>query len=197
MIDKRRAWEIVYDYVQDEGLRRHMGAVAAAMNWYAAKLGEDKDRWEIAGILHDFDWEIHATLDEHPIKGAPILRNQGVDEEMIRVILSHYSEGTGVEREKGIDFALLACDEVTGLLIASALVRPSKDIREMKLSSVRKKWKNSRFAAGVDRRHVALATAEFSQICFGGELELWEHIGNVLTAMQNDATSLGLDGSLA
>ena len=196
-VDRESAWQIVCEYVKDEGLRRHMLAVAVAMRWYAEEMNEDADRWEIAGILHDFDWEIHANLDEHPIKGAPILRERGVDEETIRVILSHYTAGTGVVREKPIDFALYACDEITGLLIASALVRPSKDIREMKLSSVRKKWKTTRFAAGVDREQVTLATEEFSQHCFAGNLQLWEHIGNVMNGMQAEAELLGLDGSLA
>jgi predicted hydrolase (HD superfamily) len=116
---------------------------------------------------------------------------------MIRIILSHYTEGTGVDREKPIDFALLACDEITGLIIATALVRPSKNIRDVRLKSIRKKWKDSRFAAGVHRDHVEEVTADFSRVCFQGQLDLWSHIGNVLEAMQGDAERLGLDGSLA
>lgn len=174
-----------------------MLAVSATMRHYAQFLGEDVAFWETIGLLHDFDWEIHANLNEHPIKGAEILRQQGWDEETVRVILSHYTEGTGVKREKPVDFALLACDEVTGLIIATALVRPSKDIAEVKLSSVRKKWKDRRFAAGVDREHVEAVTADFSRECFGGRLELWEHIGHVLGAMQTAAAELELDGRLA
>lgn len=192
-----QAWELVCEFVQDAGLRRHMVSVAAAMGFYAEKLGGDVDYWRVVGLIHDFDWEMHPDLDRHPIKGADILRQRGVDAEIIRTILSHYTEGTGVEREKPIDFALLACDELTGLIIATALVRPSRNIADVKLKSIRKKWKDRRFAAGVDREHVIEVTADFSQCCFGGELALWTHIGNVLAAMRNDAEMLGLDGRLA
>ena len=104
--------------------------------------------------------------------------------------------GTGVAPEKPIDFALLACDEVTGLIIASALIRPNKDIRDTTIRSIKKKWKNRRFAAGVDRDHVIQATEDFSQISFDGQLDLWTHIGNVLAAMQGIAAELELDGRL-
>ncbi len=191
------AWELVCEYVQDSGLRRHMLAVSAAMGFYARQLGEDQDYWEIVGLLHDFDWEIHPDLDRHPIDGAEILRNRGWDEETIRVILSHYTEGTGVVREKPVDFVLYACDEVTGLVIATTLVRPSKRIGDVTLSSLRKKWKDRRFAAGVDRPHVISATDDLSRHCFQGKLELWDHIANVLAAMQEEAESLELDGRLA
>lgn len=191
------AWNLVTEFVQDSGLRRHMIAVAVAMRWYAEKLGVDADYWEAVGLLHDFDWEIHPDLDRHPIKGADILRERGVDEATIRTILSHYTAGSGVEREQPIDFALLACDEITGLIIATALVRPSKDIRDVALKSVRKKWKTTQFAAGVERPHVEEVTADFSRECFAGQLELWQHIENVLTAMKGAAERLELDGRLA
>ena len=197
MKTRDEAWDLVCEFVKDGGLRRHMLAVSAAMRFYAEQLGEDVDFWETVGLLHDFDWEIHSDLDRHPIQGAPILRERGWDEETIRVILSHYSEGTGVERAKPIDFALLACDEITGLIIATALVRPSMNVGDVKISSIRKKWKTPRFAAGVDREHVEAVTADFSRECFGGKLELWQHIGNVLTAMQDAAEVLELDGRLA
>ncbi|MCP4360719.1 MAG: HAD family hydrolase [Chloroflexi bacterium] len=174
-----------------------MLAVSAAMHWYGNKLGADADYWEVVGLIHDFDWEVHPDLDRHPIKGADILRTRGWDEETIRVILSHYTQGTGVERTRSIDFALLACDEITGLIIATALVRPSKNIHDVKLKSIRKKWKDKRFAAGVDRNHVTEVTADFSRECFAGKLEPWEHISNVLTAMQGAADVLALDGRLA
>lgn len=197
MLSKEQAWNLVTEHVQDEGLRRHMQAVGKAMRYYAPQLDGDPDYWEAVGLVHDFDWEIHPNLNEHPIKGAEILRARGVDEETIRTVLSHYEKGTGITREKPIDFALLACDEITGLLIAATLVRPSKDIREMKLKSVRKKWKDKRFAGGVDRDHVVAATADFSEACFDGELELWDHISHVLEAMQMGADELGLAGQLA
>jgi putative nucleotidyltransferase with HDIG domain len=188
------AWNVVCEFVQDEGLRRHIVAVGAAMRWYAGQLNEDADYWQTIGLLHDFDWEIHPDLNRHPMAGAPLLRQRGWDEETIRIILSHYSEGTGVEREKPVDFALLACDEITGLIIATTLVRPVKDICQVELSSVRKKWKNRAFAAGVDRDHVEQVTADFSRACFAGQLELWQHVGNVLLAMQDAAAALKLDG---
>jgi predicted hydrolase (HD superfamily) len=197
MKNKDEAWNLVCNYVQDWGLRRHMLSVGAAMHFYAELLDENPDSWEIIGLIHDFDWEIHPDLNHHPIEGSKILLEQGWDEETVRVILSHYTEGTGIEREKPIDFALLACDEVTGLVIATALVRPSKDIRDVNIKSVRKKWKDKRFAAGVDRRHVEEATEDLSRVCFDGQLALWDHIENVLGAMKREATILELDGRLA
>lgn len=194
---RQDAWETVCRYVQEHGLRRHMLAVSTAMVDYARRLDEDPDYWGTVGLLHDFDWEIHPNLGEHPGKGADILRAEGWDEETIRVILSHYTEGTGVEREKPIDFALLACDEITGLIIATTLVKPSRDIADVTTSTLRKKWKDRRFAAGVDRDDVTAMVADFSRECFGGQLELWEHIDNVLAAMREDAAELELDGRLA
>jgi len=194
---KEDAWSLVKEFVQEPGLRRHILSVAAAMRHYANLLKEDADYWESIGLLHDFDWEIHHDLDRHPVDGADILRERGWDEETIRIILSHYTDGTGVEREKPVDYALLACDEITGLIIATALVRPSKDVRDVRIKSIRKKWKDRKFAAGVDRDYVEEVTADLSMICFKGELALWVHIGNVLEAMQGDAARLELDGRLA
>lgn len=196
-MQRENAWKILTEHVEADGLRRHMVAVEAAMEDYAERLGEDPELWGMAGLLHDFDWEIHPTLEDHPAKGAPILREHGVPETVIRAILSHNTEGTGVERERPIDFALLACDEITGLVIAATLVRPSKDVRDVKLKSIKKRWKSKAFARGVDREHVEAATADFSRECFDGELELWEHAGNVLTSMQRVAAKLDLDGRLA
>ena len=191
------AWDLVREFVQDWGLRRHMLAVAASMRFYANLLNDDPDYWETVGLIHDFDWEIHPNLDQHPVDGAKILRERGWEEETIRVVLSHYTEGTGVEREKPIDFALVANDEITGLIVATTLVRPSKNINEVTLKSVRKKWKNRNFAAGVDRDEVVKVTAEFSSACFDSQLDLWTHINNVLTAMQGSAIQLKLEGQLA
>lgn len=191
------AWALVTEFVKDAGLRRHMLSVAAAMRAYAGKLGHEPDYWESVGLIHDFDWEIHPDLEHHPMKGSDILRERGWDEETIRIIRSHYTEGTGVEREKPVDFALLACDEITGLVIATTLVRPSRDIADVTVPSLRRKWKDRRFAAGVGREHVAEVTADFSRACFDGQLELWQHIGNVLSAMQGAAGRLELDGRLA
>lgn len=194
---REEAWQIVVEHVQAAGLRRHMQAVEAAMRGYAVKLGEDPEAWGLAGLLHDFDWEIHPTLEDHPRKGAEILRARGADESVVQAILSHNTEGTGVERSRPVDFALLACDEITGLIIAAALVRPSKDLREVEVKSIQKRWKEKTFAAGVDRPHVEQATAEFSAACFSGGLGLWEHVGNVLESMKVVAAELGLAGPVA
>lgn len=196
-MDRSEALGILDEHVEDDGLKRHMKAVESAMRFYAGELGGDPDRWGVVGLLHDFDWEIHPTLEDHPRKGAPILRERGLDDDLVRTILSHNTEGTGVEREEPIDFALLACDEVTGLIIAAALVRPHKDLRQLKVKSIKRNWKDKLFAAGVDREHVREATEDFSRECFDGKLELWEHVGNVLAAMQGAAEELELDGRMA
>jgi putative nucleotidyltransferase with HDIG domain len=196
-MDRAIAWQTVCEFVKDAGLRRHMLAVEAAMRHYARQLGGDVERWGLVGLLHDFDWEVHPTLKGHPAEGAPILRDRGLDEDLITCILSHNPEGTGVHPSQPIEFALSACDEITGLIIAVALVRPSKDVRDAEVSSVKKKWKEKAFAAGVDRPAVEKAVADFSKACFDGTLELWQHVGNVLTAMQGAAEALELDGRLA
>jgi putative nucleotidyltransferase with HDIG domain len=195
-MDRQAAWDLMTANVQAQGLRRHMLAVEAAIRWYAVKLKEDPDVWGLAGLLHDWDWEIHPTLEQHPAAGIPTLRERGADEAVVQAILAHNTAGTGVERVKPLDFALLACDEVTGLIIAAALVRPSKDVREVEVKSIKKRWKERAFAAGVDREHVEAVTADFSRVCFDGKLELWEHVGNVLEAMKGAAAELDLDGRL-
>jgi putative nucleotidyltransferase with HDIG domain len=196
-MERDQALAIVEEHVASPSLRKHMLAVEAAMRDYAQRLGEDVERWGLAGLLHDFDWEVHPALERHPKEGAPILRQRGVDETVIRAILSHNTAGTGVEREQPIDFGLLACDEVTGLILAAALIRPSRDLREVPLRSIKKRWQERAFAGGVDRQHVESATADFSQACFAGALTLWDHVGNVLVSMQRIAAELELDGRLA
>lgn len=188
------AWQIVTEFVKDEGLRHHVLAVEAAMRFYAGKLSADPDAWAVVGLLHDFDWEIHPTLDKHPRDGAAILRQRGLDDDSIRAILSHNTAASGIERQRPIDFALLACDEITGLVIATALVRPSKNIADVEVKSLKKKWKEKSFAAGVDRAQVEAATADFSRACFAGSLDLWQHAANVLAAMQAIAANLALAG---
>lgn len=163
-----------------------MVAVEAAMRFYAQKFGEDADIWGITGILHDFDWEIHPTLEQHPMAGAPILRECGVPEEIVHAILSH-ADHTGVPRETSMQKALYACDEVTGLITAVALVRPSRSLCDLEPSSVKKKWKDRAFAAGANRDEIAKAAQEFN-------IELWEHVGNVIVAMRTIAPELGLAG---
>jgi putative nucleotidyltransferase with HDIG domain len=176
-----------------------MLSVEAAMRAYARKLDQDQELWATVGLIHDFDWEIHPTLDEHPIKGAEILRQRGWEDEIIRTVLSHYPAGTGVDREKLVDYALMACDDITGLITATALVRPSKDIRDVSLKSIKKKWKDRAFAAGVDREEVTEAVDAFIAAAGPalGTWDLWQHVDFVLSAMQNIAVELELDGSLA
>ncbi len=185
-MDRKTALDIVREYVKNENLVRHMLAVEAAMRFYAAKFGEDQEIWGVTGILHDFDWEIHPTLDEHPQAGAPILRERGVPEEIVRAVLSH-ADHTGIPRLTHMEKALYACDEITGLITAVALVRPSRSLSDLEASSVKKKWKDRAFAAGANRDEIAKATQEFN-------IELWEHVGNVILAMRTIAPELGLAG---
>jgi putative nucleotidyltransferase with HDIG domain len=196
MIDRETAWNILTEHVEDRGLRRHMQAVEAAMRQYATALGEDPDRWGLAGLLHDFDWEIHPTTEQHPAHGAPILRERGVPEDVIQAILAHNEDGSGVAATKPMDWALRACDELTGLIIAATLVRPAKDIRQIKVKSVKRNWKDKLFCAAVSREEIQEATEDFSRECWDGKLELWQHVGHVLEAMQNVAEDLDLDGRL-
>src|SRR5215467_11560952 len=129
------ALALVREYVKNEGLVRHMLSVEAAMRFYAGKFGEDPESWGLVGLLHDFDWEIHPTLEQHPIDGAPILRERGLSEEDIRTILSHVPLAAD-DRVTLRDKALFAVDELTGLITAAALVRPSKDVRDVEVASI-------------------------------------------------------------
>ncbi len=182
------ALALVREYVKNDNLVKHMLSVEAAMRFYAGKFGEDVEKWAVTGLLHDFDWEIHPTLEEHPLAGEPILRQRGVPEEIIRAVMSH-ADHTGVPRQSRMEKALYACDEVTGLITAVALVRPSRSLLDLEPSSVKKKWKDKAFAAGANREEIQKAAAEFG-------IELWEHVGNVITAMRSIAPELGLVGNI-
>ncbi len=188
-MNRDEALSIVHEFIQSENLRRHMYAVEAAMRFYAGKFGEDEETWGITGLLHDFDWEIHPTLDQHPQEGAPILRERGVPETIIRAIQSH-ADHTGVPRATRMEKALMACDEITGLVTAVALVRPSRSLHDLTSASVKKKWKDRAFAAGAKREEIEQATLEF-------EMPLWEHVDNVILAMRQIAGELGLEGKAA
>ena len=191
-MNRQEAWDLVCEYTESPQLRRHMQAVEVAMQAYARYFGEDEEKWGLTGLLHDFDYERYPDVAEngHPNTGAPILRERGVDEEIVRAILSHATEVTGVERQTKMERALYAVDELTGLIIAVALVRPSKDIRDVKVKSVRKKWKAKAFAPGVNREDIEAGAAALG-------IELNEHIQIVLTAMQDAAGVLELDGQAA
>jgi len=184
-MERDQALAIVHEFVQNQNLRRHMIAVEATMRDYAKYFGEDPDEWGLVGLLHDFDWEIHPSLESHPQDGAPILRERGVPEHIIRCILSH-ADHTDVPRQTLMERALYACDEITGLIVAVALVRPSRSLHDLKVRSVRKKWKEPRFAANVDREQIARGAEELG-------VDLWEHVERVIQAMQTVAEELGLD----
>ena len=185
-MERKQALAIVNEFIKNNNLIRHMLAVEACMRFYAVKEDEDVETWGLTGLLHDFDWEMHPSLEHHPQSGAPYLRERNVPEEIVRAILSH-ADHTGVPRESKMEKALYACDEITGLITAVALVRPSKSIHDVKVKSVKKKWKNLAFAAGANREEIARATEDFGS-------ELWEHVGNIILAMQGIAPDLGLEG---
>lgn len=178
---------ILQEFVKNINLQRHMFAVEAAMRDYALELGEDPEAWGLAGLLHDFDWEIHPTAEQHPQAGAPLLRERGVPEEIVRCILSH-ADHTGVPRTSLMERALFACDEITGLITAVALVRPSRSVLDVSIRSVKKKWKDAGFAAAVSRDEIEHGAAEFG-------VDLWEHVAHVLQSMCRIAPELGLQGS--
>jgi putative nucleotidyltransferase with HDIG domain len=176
------ALQLLYEWVENEGLRNHMRAVEAAVRSYAREAGADEELWALAGLLHDLDWEKHP--DEHPHRAVDALRARGYPEEVLHAILAHRSEFTGVEPETPLDRTLVACDELTGLITATALVRPN-GIDDLKPKSVRKKMKDPTFARGVDR----------SEVERGVELlgvEMNEHIQRVIDAMREISDELGL-----
>ena len=188
-MQRQQALEIVRAYVRNEALVRHMLSVEAVMRAYAQNLHEDVELWGLAGLLHDFDWEIHPTAEEHPLAGLPILREAGVPEAVLEAIAGH-ADHTGAPRESRLANALFACDEITGLITAVALVRPSRSLYDLEVSSVRKKWKDKSFAAGADRDVIAQGAQEFG-------VDLWQHVDFVIKAMRNIAKDLDLEGSLS
>ncbi len=194
MSTREEALELVNEYTENQNLVRHMLAVEAAMRAYARKYGEDEDLWGTVGLVHDFDYERNPDLsvEGHPVVGARILREQGWPDEIVRAVLAHASEYTGVQPESQMEKALVAVDELTGFLVAVALVRPSKDIRDItKIQSVKKKWKDRAFAAAVNREEIEHGCQELG-------VDLWtEHVPLVLEAMQGIAADLGLDGQPA
>lgn len=186
-MEREQAIALLDEYVSNQSLVRHMLAVEAAMEDYAPRFEGEVAEWGLAGLLHDFDWEIHPTLEQHPEDGAPMLRERGVPDSIVTCILSHANH-TGVPRVTTMQRALYACDEITGLITAVALVRPSKSIRDVKPKSIRKKWKDGRFAANVKREDISEGAEALG-------VELWEHIENVLRSMTRIATDLGLAGA--
>lgn len=182
---------LMHEYTASDSLRKHMLSVEAAMRAYAEKFGEDADRWGTAGLIHDFDYERypnagHSPTEEHPAEGVRILRGRGYPEDILQAILGHATY-SGVPRETMMAKALFAVDELTGLITATALVRPSRSVREVEAKSVRKKMKDKAFARGVSREDVITGAGEMG-------VDLDTHIAFVIRAMQSVADDIGLAG---
>ena len=179
-----QALALVHEWISNPNLRKHCYAVEAAMRAYARKFGEDEDRWGITGLIHDFDWERHPDLERHPMKGVEVLRAAGWPEDVCRAVLGHAAH-SGVPRDTEMAKALYACDEVSGFLVACALVTPSKSLTEVEVASVRKKMKRADFARNVNREDIVNGAAEMG-------VDLDQHIAFCLEAMRGIRTELGL-----
>lgn len=178
-----KALAILHEFTQGESLRRHGYAVEAALRAYARRLGGDEEWWGCVGLLHDFDWEIHPELPQHPLEGSALLRERGVPEAMVQDVLAH-APFTGVPRDTDLRRALFAVDELTGFVIAVALVRPSRSLDDLEAKSVKKKMKDKGFAAAVNREDLQTGADELG-------LPLEEHITVVIEAMRPIAKELG------
>jgi putative nucleotidyltransferase with HDIG domain len=184
MPDRRDALLLIREWVENEGLRNHMMAVEAAVRHYARLRGADEELWGLAGLLHDLDWEKYP--EEHPLPAVEELRERGYPEEVLHAILAHRSDHTGVEPETELDRVLVACDELSGLVVACCLVRPN-GVDDLKPRSVVKKIKDRAFAAGVDRDELARGIELIG-------LERNEHIQNVIDGLRARADELGIRG---
>lgn len=186
MMDREAAWGLLTEFTQSESLRKHAMAVEACLRAYARRFGEDENQWALAGLLHDFDYERWPSAEDHPFRGNEILAERGWPEEIRRAILSH-ADYSGVKRESRLEHALFACDELAGFITACALVRPDKSILTLEPRSVRKRMKDKAFARAVSRDDIVNGAAELG-------VDLDEHIGFCITAMQRIAKELGLEG---
>ncbi|MEO8456770.1 MAG: HDIG domain-containing metalloprotein [Chloroflexota bacterium] len=191
-MNRDEAWAILCEYTKGEPLRKHGLAVEAAMRAYARKFGEDEEMFGIVGLLHDFDYEMHPNAVEHPKKGAPILREKGVPEEIVHAVLCHafYLEDLGVQRENNMDRAIFAVDELTGFITAVALVKPGKSIDEVDVKSVRKKMKEKGFARAVRREDITDGADVLG-------VDLDQHIAFCIEALKPVAAQLGIAGTAA
>jgi putative nucleotidyltransferase with HDIG domain len=185
-MSREDAWALLCEYTSNPGLRKHGLAVEAAMRAYGRKYGEDEEKWAIVGLLHDFDYEVHPTLDQHPIEGSKILREKGYPEDVIYAVLCH-ADHLELERKSLMDKAIYAVDELTGLIIAVALVKPNKSLAEVDAPSVRKKMKDKGFARSVNREDIVKGAAALG-------VDLDEHVAFVIEAMKPVAGELGLAG---
>lgn len=187
---RAEAYALLCAWVESESLRRHMFAVEAALRAYARHYGEDEELWGITGLLHDLDYERHPDMDDtqdgHPRTELRLFRAQGYPPELIHAVEAH-ATFLGVPRKSKLDKALLACDEVTGLILATAYVRPDRDLRQVELSSVKKKWKNRKFTEAIDRDENLHFIEDLG-------VDFDEHLARVLVAMQSIAPELGVGG---
>jgi putative nucleotidyltransferase with HDIG domain len=192
-LTREQAWELVCEWIASDSLRKHVLAVEAAMAAYARRFGADEALWRVAGLIHDLDFERYPDMDDplngHPRTAVRLFRELGLPAELIHAVEGH-APFLGVPRTTPMDYALYASDELTGLIMAVAYVRPSKDIRDVEISSVKKKWKDKLFAAAINRADIEQGAAELG-------LDVWTHVGVVLDAMKGIAAELGLDGRLA
>lgn len=182
--DRNEAMALLAEYTKNENLVKHGLAVEAAMRHYARLFGEDEGLWGVVGLIHDFDYEKHPTLEEHPFKGAEVLRSRGYDESLVNAVLSH-ARHTNVPRETRLEKTLFAVDELCGMITAVALVRPSKQLADVNVSSVKKKLKDKAFARSINREDIVDGARELG-------VDLDTHIGHVITAMQGISGELGL-----
>jgi predicted hydrolase (HD superfamily) len=188
-LNRENAWALLTEYTKGESLLKHALGVEAAVRGYARMFGEDEGGWGITALLHDFDYERWPTLGDHPNKGAEIMREQGYPEWMIRAILSHAMEITGVTRDSRLEKTLFACDELAGFITAASLVRPSKSILDLEAKSVIKRMKDKAFARAVKREDLHSGAEMLG-------LTLEQHIGNTIGFMRDKANDLGLRGTL-
>jgi putative nucleotidyltransferase with HDIG domain len=186
-LSRAEAWALLTEYTQSESLRKHAQAVEAAVRGYARQFGDDEETWGVVALLHDFDYERWPSAEDHPFRGAEILRAKGYPEFVIRAILSH-AEYSGVPRESRLEHTLFACDEMAGFVTAASLVRPSKSVLDLEPSSVLKRMKDKAFARGVSRDDLRKGAEEMG-------LPLEEHVSNVIRFMRERADELGLKGS--
>ena len=184
-MDRATANRVVEEHVESDSLKRHLFAVETCMRAYARKEGEDEETWGVAGLLHDFDWEVCPTPESHPTFGAEILRARGFPEEIVRAVLSHGNH-TGISRETTMEKALFACDELSGFVTAVALVRPTKSLSDTKVSSVKRKMKDKAFARSVSRDDMRQGAEELG-------VELDDLIAFVIDALKPVAPQLGLN----
>ncbi len=184
---RENAYSLLTEHTQNPNLVKHALCVEAAMRYYAAQFDGDADRWGVTGLLHDFDYEEHPSLEEHPFVGAEILRSLDYPEDIIDAILGH-SDHTGVARQTPMAKALYSVDELTGFIVACALIRPTKSLLDLPVKSITKKFKDKAFCRAVDRDHLRAAADEI-------DMPLKEHVEHVLTALRGIAAELGLDGT--